>query len=138
MLDYKQFLYDARRHLIHDILKVVEKEGLPNENHFLISFQTNRKDVVIPEFVRAKYPEEITIVLQYQFENLLVEEDAFQVDLTFGGVLTTLKVPYTAITQFADPSAQFGFALEPQAFVEKKAETPYSPQVIDLDKYRKK
>lgn len=138
MLNYKQFLYDARRRLVRDILKVVEKEGLPSENHFLISFKTDRKDVVIPDFVRAKYPEEITIVLQYQFENLLVEDDSFQVDLTFGGVLTTLKIPYTAITQFVDPSAQFGFVLEPAMPVVKKEEGIHSSQIIDLDKYRKK
>lgn len=140
MLDYNQFLYASRRYMIRDILKTVEKEGLKGENHFLISFRTDRKDVVIPDFVRAKYPEEITIVLQYQFENLIADELEFYVDLAFGGVLTTLKVPYTAITQFADPSAQFGFLLVPENEVldKNEDENVFSPQVIDLDKYRKK
>lgn len=141
MLDYNQFLYASRRSMIRDILKVVEKEGLSQDNHFLISFRTDRKDVVIPDFVRAKYPEEITIVLQYQFENLIANEDSFQVDLTFGGVLSTLSVPYGAITQFADPSQQFGFALQPieekSLKKEEKGET-YSGQIIDLERYRKK
>ena len=135
MLDYDQFLYESRRYMIRDILKTVEKEGLSSENHFLISFKTDRTDV------RAKYPEEITIVLQYQFENLIVNEHAFQVDLAFGGVLSTLTVPYDAITQFADPSQQFGFILQPKkertSKKEKKNEVSVG-QIIDLERYRKK
>ena len=141
MLDYDQFLYESRRYMIRDILKTLEKEGLSSENHFLISFKTDRTDVVIPDFVRAKYPEEITIVLQYQFENLIVNEHAFQVDLAFGGVLSTLTVPYDAITQFADPSQQFGFILQPKkertSKKEKKNEVSVG-QIIDLERYRKK
>ena len=141
MLDYNQFLYASRRYMIRDILKTVENEGLSSENHFLISFRTDRKDVVIPDFVRAKYPEEITVVLQYQFENLVANEDSFCVDLAFGGVLSTLKVPYTAITQFADPSQQFGFILQPQKEESTKTEKnneAVAGQIIDLDRYRKK
>lgn len=141
MLDYNQFLYASRRYMIRDILKTVENEGLSSENHFLISFRTDRKDVVIPDFVRAKYPEEITVVLQYQFENLVVNEDYFCVDLAFGGVLSTLKVPYTAITQFADPSQQFGFVLQPkkeEAPKKEKNDEAVTGQIIDLDRYRKK
>lgn len=141
MLDYNQFLYASRRYMIRDILKTVENEGLSSENHFLISFRTDRKDVVIPDFVRAKYPEEITVVLQYQFENLVANEDSFCVDLAFGGVLSTLKVPYTAITQFADPSQQFGFILQPQKEEFPKTEKnneAVAGQIIDLDRYRKK
>lgn len=140
MLDYASFLHNARRGMIRDILKTVEKEGLDLQNHFLISFQTNREDVVIPAFVRAKYPEEITIVLQYQFENLVANEDFFQVDLAFGGVLSTLKVPYTAITQFADPSQNFGFILSPVSPIKEKAvsDNLQTGQIIDLERFRKK
>ncbi len=141
MLDYPQFLQNARRNMMRDILKTVEKEGLDEPNHFLITFQTNREDVVIPDFVRAKYPEEITIVLQYQFDNLLVEENYFQVDLAFGGVLSTLTIPYGAIVQFADPSQNFGFVLTPVPFVKNTDNVPKDEpvgQIIDLERFRKK
>lgn len=139
MINYELFLQKSRRYMVRDILKHVETEGLSGENHFLITFKTNRDDVIVPDFVRAKYPNEITIILQHQFENLIVSENYFEVDLTFGGVSSTLKIPYGAITQFGDPSQNFGFLLMPEAAKKEskvKKETPV--QVIDLEKYRKK
>ena len=140
MLDYDLFLQNSKRYMIREILKQVADEGLSSENHFLISFRTNREDVLIPDFVRAKYPEEITIILQHQFENLIVNDTFFEVDLAFGGVHSTLRIPYTAITQFGDPSQNFGFLLTPQnpPKKQKNKDINESPVVIDLEKYRKK
>ena len=139
MLDYGLFMQNAQRSIVRDILDYVSKNGLQEPNYFLISFQTDRSDVIIPDFVRAKYPQEITIVLQYQFENLRAHEDCFNVDLAFGGVHSTLKVPYTALTRFVDPSQDFGFELIPvDKRKEKDLEKSEDVQVIDLERYRKK
>ena len=118
--DYKPFIQKALRGAVRDILTDVAKNGLNGDSHYFITFQTNRDDVNIPDFVRAKYPEEISIILQNQFSNLIVGPDSFAVDLAFGGVTCTLTVPYTAIKVFADPSVQFLLSFDPI--------TPETPQ----------
>jgi len=137
--DYKPYLQKAFRHVVHDVLSDVAKNGLQGDSHYFITFQTNREDVVIPDFVRAKYPEEISIILQNQFSNLIVADDYFSVDLAFGGVNATLTVPYTALKVFADPSAQFALSFEPEQPVTKKAEAASEPaDIIDLTSLRTK
>ena len=79
--DYKPYLQKAFRSVVRDILSDVSKNGLSGDSHYFITFQTNRDDVVIPDFVRAKYPEEISIILQNQFSNLIVADNYFSVDL---------------------------------------------------------
>ena len=136
--DYKPYLQKAFRRVAHDILSDVAKNGLEGESHYFMTFQTNRDDVMIPDFVRAKYPEEISIILQNQFSNLMVADDYFSVDLAFGGVNTTLTVPFTALKVFADPSAQFALSFEPET-AKQKTETPKEPtEIIDLTSLRNK
>ena len=72
--NYKPYLEKAFRQVVKDILSEVAKNGLTDESHYFITFQTNRDDVIIPDFVRAKYPEEISIILQNQFSNLIVRD----------------------------------------------------------------
>ncbi len=138
-MDYAPFLQKAFRNVVHDILADVAKNGVDGETHYFITFQTNRSDVALPDFVRAKYPDEMSIILQHQFENLIVEPDFFKVDLSFGGVPSTLKVPFTAITQFVDPSVQFGLNLEPVAPVDEvKPNDGEGAKIIDLAALRRK
>ena len=111
--DYKPYLQKAFRQVVHDILADVARNGLDGDSHYFITFQTNRMDVQMPDFVRAKYPEEISIILQNQFSNLVANKDSFSVDLSFGGVSSTLTIPYTALKVFADPSTQFALSFEP-------------------------
>jgi len=139
--DYKPYLQKAFRGVVRDILLDVSKNGLTGDSHYFITFQTNRDDVVIPDFVRAKYPEEISIILQNQFSNLIVAENFFSVDLAFGGVNATLTIPYTAIKFFADPSVQFALSFETELPTSKnEKETPPSPtdEIIDLTSLRAK
>ena len=135
--DYKPYLQKAFRLVVHDILADVAKNGLNGDSHYFITFQTNRPDVQMPDFVRAKYPEEISIILQNQFSNLTVEKDSFSVDLTFGGVSSTLTVPYTALKVFADPAAQFALSFEP-ILPDKTPKTSHSQdgEIIDLTALR--
>ncbi len=134
--DYKPYLQKAMRIAAHDILQDVARNGLEGESHYFITFKTNRKDVQIPDFVRAKYPEEISIILQNQFSNLTVSDTLFSVDLAFGGVNSTIIVPWTALKVFADPSAQFMLSFEPE---EEKVSAPApseSAEIIDLTSLR--
>ncbi len=135
--DYKPFLQKAFRSVVQEILSDVAKNGLEGESHYFITFQTNRDDVVIPDFVRAKYPQEISIILQNQFSNLIVDHDSFSVDLAFGGVTSTLTIPYTALKVFADPSVQFALSFEPVEPTHKKEESN-SAEIIDLTNLRRK
>lgn len=140
-INYNVYVQRAMRMVIYDILFDVARNGLQGESHFFMTFQTNREDVKIPPFVRSKYPNQMSIVLQHQYDNLNVGLDGFSVDLTFGGVPSTIYVPYTAIIQFADPSCEFGLVLEPEIekTVQKAAEEPKeTAKVISLEALRKK
>jgi hypothetical protein len=85
---------------------------LPGEHHFKITFDTTAPGVRLSERMRARYPQDMTIVLQYQFWDLAVSETAFEVGLSFGGVTERVAVPFDAVTAFFDPAAQFGFQFE--------------------------
>ena len=50
-----------------------------------------------------RFPDEMTIVIQHRFWDLKVEDDEFTVGLSFGGVPSTLHVPFAAVTQFQTP-----------------------------------
>ena len=133
--NYRPYLQKAMRLAAHDILADVAKNGLEGESHYFITFETNREDVKIPDFVRAKYPEEISIVLQNQFSNLTVSEASFSVDLAFGGVESTVTVPWVALKVFADPSAQFVLSFEPSP-APAKPEKSQQAEIIDLTSLR--
>lgn len=113
LLRYDRMVEAALRHVVRDALKEVEIHGLPGDHHFFISFRTQHPGVVMPEFLRAKYPEEITIVLQYQFYGLDVNDERLQVTLSFNGNHERLVVPLGAITTFADPSVNFALQFQP-------------------------
>ena len=98
--------------LISDILSSVSEEGLPGEHHFYISFKTQAPKVSISDSLMAQYPDEMTIVLQNQFENLIVTPEGFYVCLSFNHTPHDIYVPFDALTKFYDPSVSFGLVLE--------------------------
>jgi uncharacterized protein len=102
----------ALRGVVRTVLADVAKKGLPGDHHFKISFSTTAPGVTLSERMRERYPQEMTIVLQYQFWDLTVTEQGFDVGLSFGGVPERIGVPFDAITAFYDPSVQFGFQFE--------------------------
>ena len=102
----------ALRGVVRTVLADVAKRGLPGEHHFKITFNTNAPGVRLSERMRAQYPQEMTVVLQHQFWDLAVSEDAFEVGLSFGGLPERVAVPFEAVTAFFDPSVQFGFQFE--------------------------
>jgi len=156
LLPYDAWTEEALRHVVVRALSHVAVEGLPGEHHFYITFRTDRPGVMIPTRLLAQYPQEMTIVLQHQFWDLKVDEAAgiFSVGLSFGGVPSTLTVPLSAITAFADPHVRFGlrFGAVPAETTEAPDEAapeaaPDSPapapedapaQVVSLDAFRRR
>lgn len=102
----------ALRGVVRTVLADAAKKGLPGEHHFKITFNTAAPGVRLSERMRARYPQEMTIVLQHQFWDLAVSEQAFEVGLSFGGVAERVTVPFDAVTAFYDPAVQFGFQFE--------------------------
>ncbi|KAA5605898.1 hypothetical protein F1188_08940 [Roseospira marina] len=103
----------ALRGVLRDALRVVEAQGgLPGEHHFYITFETTRPGVVIPDRLRAQHPQDMTIVLQNQFWDLRVFDDALEVTLSFNRKRERLRVPFSAVTAFADPHASFGLQFQ--------------------------
>lgn len=105
---YDEYVQDALRSVVINLLHRVEKEGILGNHNFYITFNTQYKGVVMPDYLREKYPDEITIVLQYQFWNLKVYDDCFSISLSFNGKKEDLTVPFKAISSFVDPYVKFG------------------------------
>jgi len=97
---------------VRTVLADAAKKGLPGEHHFKITFDTTAPGVTLSERMRARYPEEMTVVLQHQFWDLTVTEQGFEVGLSFGGIPERVGVPFDAVTAFYDPAVQFGFQFE--------------------------
>lgn len=112
VLRYDVWIEDALRGVIRRSLMTVEEMGLPGDHHFYITFRTDHEDVAMANWLRAEYPEEMTIVLQHQYDNLTVGVDGFNIQLRFNGKPELLEVPFDAITSFADPSVSFGLQLK--------------------------
>lgn len=112
-IDYELMVQESLRNVIKDTLKLVAKNGLPGTHHFYLSFKTNYPGVDLPNFLREEYPEEITIVLQYEFWDLEIAEESFCVTLCFNDIHERLNVPFNAIISFVDPSVKFGLQFTP-------------------------
>jgi hypothetical protein len=110
---YDLLTQQALRGVVRTVLAdAAKRKGLPGDHHFYISFDTTAEGVRISERLRLQYPEQMTIILQHQFWDLVVHDRAFEVGLSFGGVPEKLTVPFDAVTGFFDPSVQFGLQFE--------------------------
>jgi hypothetical protein len=109
---YDVLAQDALRGVVRAVLQDAAKNGLPGEHHFYISFDPRAEGVKISDRLREQYPEEMTIILQHQFWDLVVGDERFEVGLSFGGIPERLSVPFDAIKGFFDPSVQFGLQFE--------------------------
>lgn len=110
---YDVLARDALRGVLRRVLSDAAAHGLPGEHHFFITFLSKADGVKLSPRILAQYPEEMTIILQHQFWDLVVSEDRFEVGLSFGGIPERLVVPFSAIKSFFDPSVQFGLQFEP-------------------------
>ncbi len=149
LLPYSYWTEEALRLVVQDALSHAAEHGLPGDHHFYLTFRTTHPGVAMPGHLRARYPQEMTIVLQHKFWDLAVDKQAgtFSVRLSFGGVAALLTVPFAALTAFADPHVRFGLRFEssvpapaaqqaaPEAAPSAAAETP---QVVRLDAFRRR
>lgn len=151
-MHYEQLAQDALRGVIRAALeRAAGPGGIPGAHHFYVTFRTRAPGVSVPPDILAKYPEEMTVVLQHQYWDLKVEPNRFSVMLKFGGVPKVLAMPYAAVTRFYDPSVQFLLQFESPVELEAIEEEPASepetpppagdddgPKVVSLDQFRKK
>src|SRR3979490_533254 len=110
---YDVLARDALRGVLRRVLADAAEHGLPGEHHFFITFLSTAEGVKLSPRLLAQYPEEMTVILQHQFWDLVVTEDRFEVGLSFGGIPERLVVPFNSIKSFFDPSVQFGLQFEP-------------------------
>ena len=120
-LRYDKMVENALRSVVRDALAVAAKEGLPGAHHFYVTFRTDYAGVEVPDFLRAQYPHEMTIVLEHQFWGLEVDDEKFAVTLSFHSQAQRLIIPLSAITAFADPSVKFGLEFRPDISEEQAA-----------------
>ena len=151
LVPYPDLMERALRRVMRDALALAEKQGLPGDHHYYISFLTGHDGVTVPDRLRAQYTDEMTIVLQHQFWGLEAGDDGFSVTLSFGGRSERLTVPYDAVTAFVDPAVDFGLRFGQAADGDAEPETdaaaaaddggdeadPDSATVVTLDKFRK-
>ena len=110
-INYSQILKKNMLNVFRDVLKNIEINGLQEGHHLYIVFQTDVKKVVIPDWLKAKHPKEMTIIIQYEYWNFKVKNDSFNIGLSFNDIKADITVPFDAVISFADPYANFGLKL---------------------------
>jgi hypothetical protein len=151
-IQYGRLMHKAMRGLLAEVLRGVAETGLPGQHHFYITFETAAPGVDVPDWLRDRYPDEMTIVMQEWFDDLDVTDDGFSVTLNFGNDRVTMTIPFEAIHTFVDPSVEFGLRFEPTEGDDGASEPAESPmahvededddeprdaEVVSLDSFRK-
>src|SRR6202044_4195121 len=114
LIRYDLLVQDALRSVVRKVLADTARAGLLGDHHFKIAFKTQAPGVVVPSAVKSRFPDEMSIILQHEFWDLVVTQDGFEVSLNFSRKPERLTVPFDSITGFTDPSVPFGFKLEPR------------------------
>jgi len=153
-IDYGNLMHDAMRGLIRKVLSQVEKDGLPGEHHFFISFDSQHPGVQLADWLKDRFPDTMTIVMQHWFAELEVGKEGFGVTLNFNDQPENMFIPYDAIRTFVDPSVEFGLKFEtqddpqapppepdkqtePEAPPTAEENTAKDAEVVSLDAFRK-
>jgi hypothetical protein len=149
---YGRLMHRAMRSLIQRVLEDVARDGLPGDHHFFITFETGADGVEIADWLRDRYPEEMTIVIQHWYDGLAVDDDGFSIVLNFGDNPEPLRIPFDAIRTFVDPSVEFGLRFESTEAPEPDSDDPapsddggdpparpsaQDAEVVSLDTFRK-
>ena len=111
-IDYGNLMHKAMRGLIQSVLNDVAANGLPGDHHFFITFDTKFDGVEMADWLRARYPGEMTVVIQHWFDDLAVTDDGFSITLNFGNNPERMTIPFDAMRTFVDPSVEFGLRFE--------------------------
>lgn len=149
-IDYGNLMRRAFSTVLCDVLTDVAANGLPGLHHFYITFDTLHPDVEMADWLSDRYPEEMTLVLQHEFENLEVTPQGFAVTLRFGGKPEPLYIPFESVQNFIDPSVEFGVSFNAyerdddpeegapmEVMAEPEATETKEADVVSLDQFRK-
>ncbi len=147
-IDYGNLMHRAMRGLIQSVLSDVAEHGLPGAHHFFITFDTTHPDVQIADWLKERYPTEMTVVIQHWYENLVVTDEGFSITLNFGNNPEPMVIPFDALRTFVDPSVEFGLRFETQEQDEDDEEDDLdieveqeperqAAEVVSLDQFRK-
>ena len=126
-IDYASLVEKALLRVVHDVLGTVAEQGLPGRHHLYITFRTDHPEVVMDDALHARYPNEMTIVLQHEFWGLEVSDEGFCITLSFNNVPQRLEIPFAAVTVFADPSVEFGLQFTRAAAPEPETRAQAAP-----------
>jgi hypothetical protein len=150
-INYAQMMQKAMQGLMIDVLKKTSINGLPGNHHYFISFKTKSEGVKVADWIKERYPEEMTIVIQHWFDNLDVNDKCFSITLNFGDNPENLTIPWDSILTFVDPSVEFGLRFEgeenkdndiheeiPEGNMIEIEEEDNIAEIVNLDNFRKK
>ncbi len=142
MIEYQKILKVNMINVFKDTLKNIRDNGLSNNNHLYITFITNHKNVELPNWLKQKYPEEMTILIQYEYYDLKINKNNFSISLSFNNIKTNLIIDFDSIISFADPSANFGLILQKTKNKKKlnkntENKTSKKDNVINFSNYKK-
>ena len=149
LIPYDEIVQDALRSVVRRVLDKIDAEGgLPGSHHFYIAFRTRAPGVIMPKHLLERYPDEMTIVIQHRYWDLLIDDVHFEIGLSFNQVPAKLSIPFAAVTGFVDPAVNFALQFQPKegevlAAPEPEAPPPPVPiedgsNVVTLDAFRKK
>lgn len=150
-INYARMMQKAMQGLMIDVLKKTSINGLPGNHHYFISFKTKSEGVIVADWIKERYPEEMTIVIQHWFDNLNVNDNCFSITLNFGDNPENLTIPWDSILTFVDPSVEFGLRFEgeenkdndtheeiPESNMVVIEEEDNVAEIVNLDSFRKK
>ena len=148
-IDYPKILKKNMLNVFKDVLSEINSKGLKEGHHLYITFDTNEKNVRIPKWLKKKFANEMTIIIQYEFWNLKIYKEYFDVSLSFNDIKTNLSISYNSVISFADPYANFGLKLSSlETSINKKNKKTLNKKkntilkddnkIVDLTKYRNK
>ncbi len=141
MIDYQKILSQNMIGVLIDVLEDIKEHGI-NQNQLYITFLTKHESVKIPNWLIKKYPKEMTIVIQFEYYDLKINKKNFSITLSFNDIKTELKIGYSSIISFADPSVNFGLILQNKK-IEKKLnknldkDKSKGDNIINFSKYKK-
>ena len=139
-INYLDILNKNMINVFIEVLKNIKKNGLKEGHHLYITFRTNEKKVNIPVWLKNKFPKEMTIVIQYEYWNLLINKSDFKITLSFNDIKSDLTIPFKSVISFADPYANFGLKLindDKKSSVRKNKIKYNKNNIIDFTEFKK-
>ena len=140
IIDYDALTIQAMRSLVRKVLNDISLNGLPDKHHFYITYITNFKNVEIPAFLKEKYPDEMTIIIEHSFWDLNINKDSFAIKLSFDGIKYKLSIPFNSLVSFSDPYANFHLKFPKVDYnekIKKENEINNKENIINIKDFKK-